>query len=463
MRGGVSVLSPAPITLTARQIDATSDANLWGTGPLGIVADSVLLSAGRLGSGAWRDLSLADVTLASGGRIDAGKLRLTGLLALSGGQLDVVAHADSAYPVLFADPLTGARRQIFSGEALALAADTISQAASSRIVVGSGATLALQASAGGSVTLTNVGNDFSGGISVLSGPAFNTAWRPNLIATAGPTFGASGQGQVSLAASGIKVAGAGLEGDVINLQTGRLLTDAPIVARLPYDSLVGIASQYPGLSLGVLPAALGGSGLFGGPGSAALSAVIGAVTTGNRLNGPNGGWVRAAVAGSGAGSASIFLSGPLAGSSPGAYQFLADNVDPGHLQLVYNDGNSSVAPGVANALSTVAALNQASAQSQIRSATANGDIGAVIANGGVVDLAGAEPISIAADVCAPIEGSVNCASADDGPRSNSADAQLRGKRIEEVGKGRSATQGRGGAKAPEVCVPVEGKLECGSK
>lgn len=231
LAGAATVSTPNAIALAGRGIDARADANDWGVQPLSLAASAgaLTLSAGRMAGGGWRDLRLQDVQAAAGGQLDGGRLRLEGTLALGGGTLLLDAHAPATYTTLLP-------RHLPSGVPVALADDAIGQAAGGRITTAAGSLLSLRSEGWGSITLTEAGNDWQGGLQALSGPAFGTPWAPNLQTLAGQLV--SGQGRVRIAGAALAVSGQGIEADLVQLDVPSVQLDAGarIVARLPADA-----------------------------------------------------------------------------------------------------------------------------------------------------------------------------------------------------------------------------------
>ncbi len=304
--GGLTINSPGPITLQAGgAVEATNSANNLGSQPLNLMADSVQLLAPQ-------DLTLGTVQLAQGGQISAEHLTLQGALSLNGGTLDLIARAAPDAAKAVASPtaiVPGTDRP------LAIAEATLVQADGSSLTVATGATLTV--SALGSITLNQESNQVAGAISLLSGPAFNTAWTANLQGSVGI------QTAIRLAGQQLNIGGSGIEGDVVEISAAQLATvgDAVIAARLPYDNVAsGTALSQAGLLLNLLPAAFGTPFSFGASGDAGIKVAVGSRQTGGRTEGPDSGFLTVRPVAGAQGSTAIFLLGPepVAGAAGGA-------------------------------------------------------------------------------------------------------------------------------------------------
>jgi autotransporter-associated beta strand protein len=414
-----SVTAPATaITLTAHDISAVNDGNLWGIQPLNLVANSAVVSAGKSDATTWRDLKLGHVTLTQGGVVDAGQIVLGDAVTLNGGVFELNAHQAASYAKLYLDPIDKAIRTVATLEQLALADDVVTQDAGSKIVVGNGATLLVSALGGGSVNLGNVANDLHGGVSVLSGPAFNTAWQTNRIDLVGglkPAQLTSGQSQIQIAGSQILVAGKGIEGDLVAMKAEKLSTavDATIVARLPYDDSRGTSVQHPALTFELLPAAFLASGTFGADGSE-IKVAVGARETGSRTISFSAGFVQSLPLGGAKGATAIYLKGPAASSGSGGYRFFHDGAAViTEIPVSYN-GVRPQSPQVTGSLSAVVAVSEGARKERFEESL----------------------------------------------RTENVALRLRLGVVAEVGPGPSATRGGGEAAPPEACASAANVFEC---
>ena len=246
------------------------------------------------------------MNVAQGGRIDAGVLHVGTSLQLGGGTLELHAHADPVYTLLPAE----VRKSPF-GEPLAFASDTMDQAAGSRIVTASGSTLTLQAERGGSVALTQDANQFAGGLNVLSGAQWNTAWASNPRDVGNVRVAA--QSQIAISAGTLLVGDKGIEGDVVVLRADRLgmaTGTGLIAARLPYNNQLGTAASTPGLTLVLADAAFAQPYSFGGPRGGELRVSIGGRDIGARTTGPDAGFLQVQPKGGSQGATAVYLVGP---------------------------------------------------------------------------------------------------------------------------------------------------------
>ena len=466
-RGPVTLVSPPAqpvlITLTApgRSIEALHDDNQWGTQPLSLVAGQVLLSAGRApgtGTGAggplYRDLVLGSVTLSGlaavpvsatgpavlataalpaaaapgASVIDAGRLRLgastvsgqaatgdarrDGLLQIDGGALTLRAHAPVSYAVLPTVPGEGAAVDPLKHRQIWVADDLISQSANSQVLTRAGAGLLLQSSAGGSINLGLVGNRFDGGVSVLSGADWNTAWAGVDL----PGGRETGQSRITLGGQVLRVGGQGLEADLIRLGAARLGTDgdSKIVARLWYsDAGSGIGNSTPGLQITLLTEAFS-LALPAGSLREPIKISIGDRSLGAGREGLSAGYLQILPKRHGNGSTAVFLSGPLVGGL--GYSFFHDAAgEQGEVPVYYN-GVFPATPQLSGSLSAVASVSESTRRERFEEAV----------------------------------------------RTENVAIRLRAGVIAEVGPGRSATQGSQGLKLPATCSSAGAALGCGA-
>lgn len=397
--GSLTLTNPAGTTLTGRLIDASRSRNGFGAAPLGLAGGQALVTAPGT-------LVLGDVNLTGGGRIEAGQLRLDGKLQLSSGTLALVATAtpDDAKTT----PVATAQVPV-AGQPMALAEATVQQGSAGSIAVSEGAALQVTASGGGSVLLDRDANSFRGALAVLSGPAYNTAWAPNVRGSQAV------QSLVRVAGDRVTVGGAGVEGDVVQVRANGLATtgDAALVARLPFDEIVlGRALSALGMTLELAPGAFTVPGSFGAVNGAAINVVVGSTATGARTSGPNAGYLTVLPKAGAQGATVVVLAGPKVGSAPAGggapYRFFHDGAGRAtEIPVVYN-GVLPLTPAATGALSSI-----------------NGD---------------AEE--------------ARRARFQDTVRTENVTVRLRAGVIAEVGPGRAATHGSEGARPPEVCDPA---------
>jgi autotransporter-associated beta strand protein len=415
LRGAVQVDTASAIALSGQRIEAVHDGNQWSSQPLAITADSLALSSGKSGA-SYRDLNLGLVSLAQGGRIDAGQLQLIGNLLLAGGSLALHAHALPGYTIAPSE-----QRKSPFGETLAFAGNVIDQASTGHIETSAGSSLLLQSEGGGSIRLAQDANDFRGSLSVLSGAQWDTAWSNNARAVGGQT--ASGQGQVVVYGQNLLVGGKGIEADVVTLRADHLAMDnsavvsAPvplIAARLPYSDQFGTALSSPGLTLILRDDAFGSGYSFGQPGGQELNVNVGGTDIGNRSSGPDAGFLQVLPKGGARGSTAVYLVGPVNSRSGAGYRFFHDGAGKqGEIPVLYN-GVLPQTPQVTGSLSAVASVSESARKDRFEEAV----------------------------------------------RTENVAVRLRSGVIAEVGPGRPATQGSEGARPPQSCTPAEGTLQC---
>ncbi|GCL63442.1 autotransporter-associated beta strand repeat-containing protein [Pseudaquabacterium pictum] len=433
----VTVTGGAPITLSApnARIEAVHAGNQWGSQPLSVDAGVLLLGAGRASAAAdaaWNPLILGQVTLrgaagAPGSQVDAGTLqigapvaagaaargdaRLDGLLDLrAGSSLALRAHATPGYQAPVAVPGEAVAVDPLGGRQIVLADDTLWQNTHSLVRSEVGASLQLQAVAGGSIRLGQATNRLEGTVSALSGSAFNAAWKPVDVERGR----LAGQSSITLAGQVVQVGGGGVEADVLRLTVGRLGTEAgsPLAARLWYnDASFGQQRSLPGLQITLLPEALAvpaSLGSFDQP----VQVRVGALDTGGRTEGLNAGYVQL-LPKRAAGGAAVFLAGPKVGQA--AYSFFQDGAgDVSEVPLFYNNVLPAT-PQLAGSLSAVASVSETARRERF----------------------------------------------DETVRTENVAIRLRAGVIAEVGPGRPATQGTQGIRLPSSCSSVGNLLGCG--
>ncbi|KQV59243.1 hypothetical protein ASC95_28450 [Pelomonas sp. Root1217] len=397
--GSLTLANAAGLTLTGTLIDASRSTNQFGSAPLGLSGGQALVAAKD-------SLQLGDVTLSSGGRIEAGRLAINGKLQLTGGSLALVAQAapDDAKATL-----QGTAQVPVAGQPLAVAEATVQQGSASAITVAEGASLSVHAAGGGSVLLAQDANSFKGQLSVLSGANYNTAWAPNAKG------GQAVQSEVRVSGQQVGVGGSGIEADLIYIRADQLATagDAKLVARMPFDEIVlGRALSAPGMVLELAPGAFGTPGSFGAVNGQPIRIEVGSTATGSRTTGPNAGYLTVLPKAGAQGSTAVVLIGPEVGSQPTtggtAYRFFHDGASQAtEIPVVYN-GVLPLTPAASGALSSI--------------------------NGDAEDARRAR-----------FQETV---------RTENVTVRLRSGVIAEVGPGRPSTQGSEGAKPPELCDPA---------
>ncbi len=410
-RYGAALILDGAIALSGHDISAVSDDNQLGTAALVVNANQLTLSSGKSGA-VHRDLNLGALTLAQGGRIDAGTLNLQGNVNLAGGSLAL--NSDAAVAACSGNGLCGEDTRVglttttvldAFGNVLRVAADAVQQS-SGQITVADGATLQVS-TAGGSVGLTQAANSFIGGVSVTTG-------------------GAAAEGvpvaRVNLA--GVDVNVANIDSELVRIRADRLSTldQGVITARYAFSDTIGTAQQLPGLLLELGPASFdGGGGAFG-----TLDRGI-AVNVGfAAANGPTGGYITirpksaqdaqatAALVNKGA---SVFLTGPAASPVPGGYVFFYDGAKLVTEVPVWYNGFRPQTPEAEGALSAVASVSEAARRDRFEETV----------------------------------------------RTENVAVRLRSGVIAEVGPGRPATEGARGATPPTLCDVGASGLQCAAE
>ena len=439
--GPVTVTSSVPITLAApaARVEALHAGNQWGPQPLSVDAGVLLLGAGRTGAAAdapWNPLSLGQVTLrgladgataAAGSQIDAGTLQIgapvaagvaatgdarrDGQLHVLAGSLALRAHATPGYQVPVPAQGEVAAVDPLRGREIALADDTLWQNAHSQVRTEPGASLLLQATAGGSIRLGQTANLLDGPVSALSGAAFNTAWAPiDLLAGR-----QAGQAGITLAGQVVQVGGNGVEADVLRVTTGRLVTEptSPLTARLWYNDVnFGQQRSLPGLQITLLPEALATVASLG-TADRPVQVNVGGLGTGGRTEGLNAGYVQLLPKRAAGGGVAVFLAGPKVGQA--GYSFFQDGAgDVAEVPLFYNNVLPAT-PQLAGSLSAVASVSESARRERF----------------------------------------------DETVRTENVAIRLRAGVIAEVGPGRPATQGTQGLKLPSSCSAAGNLLGCG--
>ena len=420
LSGAVTVPGNQGLKLTARRIDAVSPGNIWGQSVSLDASERVTLASGTDSTGGGtptpRNLVLGTVTLAAGGRIDAGTLSLNDTTTLSGGTLELVSSAAQAITAPGADL---ADKQAFALP-IAYAADAVQQTGGS-IELAAGAGLQVHAVNGGSISLTRPDNRFLGSLQILSGAAFGTGWVPN--ATPGE-FGVPApkgyalQNRVQVAGSTVVLGGQGIEADVISISADMLTTPTvnnvvpTLTARLPFDNTLGTEVSLPGLTLALTERSFELTAPFGASNGGELRINVGSRLLGNRTLPLNAGYVTVLPRGQARGSTAVLLAGPAVDSA--GYRFFFDGAGvEGEIPVFYN-GLTPVTPAVESSISATVSVSEGARKERF----------------------------------------------DEAIRTENVAVRLRAGVIAEVGPGRPATQGSEGARGPASCAPAVGKLAC---
>ncbi|MCW5611996.1 MAG: autotransporter-associated beta strand repeat-containing protein [Rubrivivax sp.] len=409
LRAAVTVPGNQALTLSGRVIEALDDGNRWGSSLAIDARGRVELDSGRE-AGVARDLVLGRVTVADGGRVDAGTLDLSAASTVGGGLLELVSS--SAARIVAPPPEADGKQAV--GLPIAFADDEVRQTGG-EIRVAAGAGLRIAVAEGASVQLLAAGNEVLGELSVLSG-AEGSAWteRSTPGSFAGPTQNYALQGRVRIAGSTLVVGGSGVEADLVAISADRLTTvgDARIVARLPFDNTVGTAASLPALTLELTPTAFAINYPYGQPG-AEIRVDIGSRALGNRTLPIDAGYLTVLPRGGAQGSTAVLLSGPQV--AVGGYRFFFDGAGiQGEIPVFYN-GLLPVTPAVENSISATVSVSESARKQRFEEAV----------------------------------------------RTENVAVRLRAGVIAEVGPGRPATEGSQGLRLPQICPPAGTSLGCG--
>jgi len=265
---------------------------------------------------------------------------------------------------------------------------------------------------GGSVTLLSDDNAFTGGLAVRSSTTdtAQTPWADNAVAFGGHDVAM--QGRVRVAATTVRVGGAGIEADVVTIRASQLSTapDAVIAARLPFDNLVGTTTQTPGLTLELRPDAFTTPSSFGVQ-SAPIGVNVGSRAWGNRALPVDGGYVSVLPRNGAHGSTAVLLAGPPVANG---YGFFFDGAGLQTEIPVFYNGVLPVTPQVSGSISATVAVSENARRERFEEAV----------------------------------------------RTENVATRLRAGVIAEVGAGRPATVGTEGARPPAACAPAGGTLGC---
>ena len=418
LKGAVTAPSDsAALSLSGTQIDAPHADNRWG-GALSVNATGSLnLSAGKEGAN-FRDLTLGTFSVGGGGRVDAGAVVLTGVTTIGGATL-VIDASKGATLLLPADSL--ANKRVPGDKLVAFSDDVVTQTATSRIEVAAGGLLDIVASSGGSVNLAQDGNRFGGGgVAVRSGNA-NSAWDSTKTATnpaTGITYALQSHAQVS--GTQVTIGGAGIEADVVAIRADSLATPggAVIVARLPYDNLVGTANSLPALTFELTPPAFLTAFAFGqGGGAGQININVGsqAFGTGTRLAADSG-YVTVAPRGGAQGNTALFLKGPLVA---GSYGFFYDGSGVQTEVPVFYNGVSAVTPQVAGSISSTVSVSESARKERFEEAVRTENVAVRLRSGVIAEVGPGTPATTSTEpldkmrppTCPPAGGTLGCADA----------------------------------------------------
>ena len=392
--GGLFIDAASPVQLSAANLTATATNSQIGAQPLSITATSATLASGQA-------LTLGAVSLAQGGKITAPTLELSGKLDVAGGSLTLTATA----PV---DPTQA--RPVASGlipnttAKVAIAAPTVTQDAGSAITVNTGAQLNV-VTASGSVDLTQSSNQFNGGLAVLSGSTYDSAWLPNVHGTGAAAMGV--QSAVNIAGDTVVIAGGGVEADIINITANTLSTQggAQITARLPFDNVTqGTSLSVPALTLTLGADAFKNLTSFGGGSggsSQPINVAIGSMTTGSRTSGFNDGYMTVLPKDGANGQTQIRLVGPAAGIGTPAYRFLYDGASVQSDIPVFYNGVLPQTPQVAGAVAAVAATAEQERRKRFEETVRTENVTARLRSGVIAEVGPGRPATVGTEGAAP--------------------------------------------------------------
>jgi len=454
---GTTVNAGSGAVIRNRASGAASGTTLGTSGVTAPAADQmlVLIDSGNGSSLATDgDLTVNGLTHLAGATkmTAAGKVFLLGSINVLNGDLTIISTATqtAAGELLLDDGKT--RALVYPGSTqnggvkLKVATDTITDGGTGSIIVGVvpavGSTtnvlngqLNLQASGGGSISLTSATNNFAGGyVSALSG----TAGTSFVLPAAGATEQTLSRVLIDTRA-GLHVRGAdhgiasgttidpGIEADLVRLTalsiTSPTGTNAPlpspIVARLPYWDQSGIdpTQQLAGLELAA--SGIGGEpgvplpNSFGVSSDVGINVKIGAGSIVSGGSASSGGYLIVKPFDLTRGTdTTIFLNSDL--KAGGTYRLFYPGAGLlSYVPVAYN-GVLPSTPQALGALSAIIAIIESARREQFESTV----------------------------------------------RTENVAPRLRSGVIAEVGPGRAATVGSGGIRNPESCDPQEGSLTC---
>ena len=412
--GAALVPSGTGVSLAGGKIDAVNAGNLWGPNALSVNASGALtLSSGKDGAGNFRDLTLGSFNAAGGGRVDAGAVAFTGLTTIAGGTLVIDANKLAS----FVPDVALAGKRVPGERQIAFAADVVTQTAGSRIDVAAGGQLSIVASQGGSINLSSVSNNFGGGLALLSGAA-NSPWAINeKDGPAGNTaIKYSVQSHIQVVGTQVVVAGAGFEADVVAIKADKLSTPAGavIVARLPFDNLVGTTNSLPGLSFFLTDPAFLTAGSFGLGGSE-ISINVGSKAFGNRSALlVDSGYVTVLPLGGAKGSTALFLKGPPVA---GTYGFFYDGAGvQSEVPLFYN-GVTAVTPQVSGSISSTLSVSESARKERFEEAVRTENVAVRLRAGVIAEVGPGTPATTSSgpldrmrpEACPPASSGLACA------------------------------------------------------
>ncbi|MBT9492345.1 MAG: hypothetical protein IV107_08315 [Paucibacter sp.] len=295
------------------------------------------------------------------------------------------------------------------GRPVKILADVIVQSGGSIKIANEGR-LNLLADLGGSASLQQAGNDFSGGLSA------NLAAVKAATAEEGPA-----RSLLRVVGTTVNIAGDGVSADAAYFAADKLATvDAAVInVRMSYSNTLGTRSQMPSLLLDMAPNAFDGSvpNSFGAHPNANIRVKVGADGVQGQSEAgfvsvrPSSALEPARTQSLIGKRAAIFLSGPETGVA--GYLFFYDGAGAQLEIPIYYNGYAPSSPQVEGALSSIASVSEAARRDRFEEAV----------------------------------------------RTENVAARLRGGVISEVGPGRPATSGSSGAAEAAGCEMVGGEAK----
>ena len=401
----------AALSLHAASIEAMSPGNRWG-GALSIETNGALKLAAGSDAGGRLPLTLGTVQVGGGGRLEASTLVLNGATTLRGASLVL----DLDHGEVLIEPsgallgkLTPANRQI------ALTQDVLTQGADGRITVTDGGMLDVRASGGGSVALLNEANRFEGnGLSVVVG-APDQPWKANVKTPQLGGIELSLQNQVQVSGTQVDVGGAGIQADLVAIKAGgvRTLDASQIVAKLPYDNLVGTTQSLPAMRFELTDLAFTTPGSYGLAGTG-INISVGSKLFGARTVLPlDSGFLTVLPLGGARGSTALLLTGPIVG---GSYSFFYSGAgQQGELPVFYN-GVSAITPQVSGSISSTLSVSEGARKERFEEAVRTENVALRLRAGVIAEVGPGTPATVNAmpmdkmrpPACSPAPGTLAC-------------------------------------------------------
>ena len=244
------------------------------------------------------------------------------------------------------------------------------------------------------MNLTTASNRFVGGLAVRSGDA-NSPWAANL--STDPAGGAgiqySLQNQIRIEGTQVTIGSLGLQADVVAIKADSVATPggAVIVARLPYDNLVGTTNSLPGLTFELTKPAFLSPFTFGQNGSE-ISINVGSKAFGARTVLPiDSGYMTVLPRGGASGSTALFLKGPLVA---GTYGFFFDGAGQQSEIPVFYNGVSAVTPQVQGSISSTVSVSESARKERFEEAVRTENVALRMRAGVIAEVGPGTPATI---------------------------------------------------------------------